>query len=42
MSYWVLTENVTVVSRMTVSRVTNIEAQNDENKARSTALDKAI
>ena len=31
-----------VVSRMTVSRVTNIEAQTDENKARMTALDKEI
>ena len=42
MFYWVLTANVTVVSRITVSRVTNIEAQTDKNKARITALDKAI
>ena len=42
MSYCVLTASVTVVSRMAVSRVTNIEAQTDENKARITALDKAI
>ena len=37
-----LTASVTVVSRMAVSRVTNIKAQTDENKARITALDKAI
>ena len=42
MSYWVLTVNETVVSRMTVSRVIHLEAQIDENKARIIALDKAI
>ena len=42
MSYWVLTANGTVVSRTTVSRVTNIEAQTNENEARTTTLDKAI
>ena len=42
MSYWVLTANGTVVSRTTVSRDTNIEAQTDENKSSITALDKAI
>ena len=39
---WLLTENGTVVSRTTVSKVTNIEYETDENKARITALDKAI
>ena len=42
MSYWVLTKNGTVVSRTTVSRCTNLEAQTEKNKARITALDKAI
>ena len=42
MPYWVLTVNVTVLSRTTVFRVTNIEAQTDENKSSITALDKAI
>ena len=42
MSYWVHTENGTVVSIKTVSRVANIEAQTDENKFSITALDKAI
>ena len=42
MPYWVITENGRVVSRMDVSRITNIEAQTDEKKARITALDKAI
>ena len=41
-SYWVITENGTVLSRTNVSRVTDIEVQTDENKARITALDKAI
>ena len=40
--YWLLTENVMVVSITNVSRVTNLEAQTDENKARISALDKAI
>ena len=42
MFYWVLTANVTVVSRTTISRVTNLEDQTDENKSRITVLDKAI
>ena len=42
MSYWVLVENGTLVSRTTAYKVTNIEAQNDKNKARITALDEAI
>ena len=42
MSYWVLISNVTVVSRTTVSRVTSIDTQTDENKTSITALDKAI
>ena len=42
MSYWVLTANLTFVSRTTISRVTNLEAHTDENKARITALDRAI
>ena len=42
MSYWVLTVNGTVVLRKTVSRDTNLEYQTDKNKARITALDKAI
>ena len=37
-----LRANGTVISRNTVSRVTNIESQNDDNKARITALYKAI
>ena len=40
MSYWLLTANITVVSKTTVYRVTNLEAQNDENKARIDELDK--
>ena len=42
MSYWVLTANGTVVSRTTVSRVTNIKDQTDENKTSITKLDKEI
>ena len=42
MSYWVLAVNGTVVPRTTVSRVTNLEAQPDENKSRIAALDKTI
>ena len=41
-SYWVLTANGTVVSSTTVSRVTNIEDQTDENKSMIPAFDKAI
>ena len=40
MSYWVFIENGTVFSRTTVFRVTNLEDQNDENKARIDELDK--
>ena len=40
MFYWILTENEMVVSRKTVSRVTNLESQTHENKAIITALDK--
>ena len=42
MYYWVLTENGMIVSRTTVSRVTNLEAQTGEKRARVTKLDKAI
>ena len=42
MFYWLFTSNGMVVSRTTVSRVTNLEAQTDETKAKITALDKAI
>ena len=42
MFYLVLTLIGMVVSRTTVSRVTNIEAQNDDNKARISLFDKAI
>ena len=42
MSYWLITGNGTVVSRTKISRVTNIEAQTDENKAKIAAFDKAI
>ena len=42
MSYWFLTENGTVVSRMTVFWVTNLEAQTDKNNARVAALYKEI
>ena len=42
MSYWVLIANGIVVSRTTVSRVTNLKSQTDENKARIAAFYKAI
>ena len=42
MYYRVLANNVIVVSRTTVSRITNIEAQTNENKARISAFDKSI
>ena len=42
MYYWVLTANGTVVSNITVSRVTNLEAQIYEKKEGITTLDKAI
>ena len=40
--YWLLTANGMLVSRMTVSRITNIEAQNDNKNERITKLGKAI
>ena len=42
MSYWLITANGTVVSITNVYRVSNIEAQTDENKTSITALDKTI
>ena len=42
MSYWVLKANVMVVSIITVSRVTNLRAQTDDNKVSFAAFDKAI
>jgi hypothetical protein len=33
MSHWALTQNATVMSRMTVQRVTNLEKETDEMKA---------
>ena len=42
MSYWLLTYNGMVVSRMTISRVTNLEAQTYKNKSRIVVFDKAI
>ena len=42
MPYWSLTTNRSVVSRTPVSRVTNLEAQTNKNKARITMLDKTI
>ena len=42
MYYWVIIGNEKVVSRTTVSRVTNLEAQTDGNKEMLTAFDKAI
>ena len=42
MSYWVLTENGTVVSRATLSRFANLEAQTYDNKLRVAACFKLI
>ena len=42
MSYWVLTENGTVVSRATLSRFSNLEAQTYDNKVRVAACFKLI
>ena len=42
MSYWLLIFNGTVVLRTTLSWITSIEEQTDENKASITKLDKAI
>ena len=41
-SYLVRKVNGTIVSRTTVSRVTNIEDQTDKNNTRIAALDKVI
>ena len=42
MSYWVITQTCQVVSRTTVSRVTNLEMQVDEHKKKLGELDQAI
>ena len=42
MYYWMLTANGVVVSRMNVSKVTNIRSQTDENKSSIAALYQAI
>ena len=42
MSYWVLTQQGNIISRMTVSRVTNLEQQVSDNKTHLTDFDNAI
>ena len=42
MSYWVLTQQGTVISRTTVLRVTNLEQQVSDNKTHLTDFDNAI
>jgi Reverse transcriptase (RNA-dependent DNA polymerase) len=42
MSYWILTQNGRVLSRTTVQRVTNLELQTAENKARTDEFDRTI
>ena len=42
MSYWLLTDKCKVTSRTMVQRVTNLEMQEDVNKSRTQAFDKAI
>ena len=42
MYYWVIKANGPAVSRTDVYRVNNIDPQTDNNKASTTALDKAI
>ena len=42
MSYWILTDKGTVMSRTTVQRVTHLETQTDDNKARFLAFDASI
>ena len=42
MSYWVLTQKGNVISRTTVSRVTNLEMQVDSTKSRLQEFDTAI
>ena len=42
MSYWVITANITVVSRTTVSRIINLDTQTDDNKESIAAFYKSI
>ena len=42
MSYWVLTQQGNVISRMTVSRVTNLKQQVSDNKTYLTDFYNAI
>ena len=42
MSYWVLTTNSTVITRMTVQRVTSLEMQQAHMKERTQAFDEAV
>ena len=42
MSYWILTPKATVISRTTVQRVTNLEAEVEENKKRFQEYDSFI
>ena len=42
MSYWVLTDKCTIISRTTVQRITQLEAQVDDNIARSKEFDEEI
>ena len=42
MSYWVLTNNCTVIARMTVQRVTSLEMQATHMKERTQAFDEAM
>ena len=42
MSFWVLTKDGKVLSRTTVQRVTNLELETAENKARTNEFDTAI
>ena len=42
MSYWILTDNCEIMSRVSVSRVTNLEQQTDKVKQRQEEFSKAI
>ena len=42
MSYWILTVNCTVITRMTVQRVLSLEMEPDHMKERAQAFDEAI
>ena len=42
MSYWILTEKCEVMSRVSVSRVTNLEQQTKEVEQRQEEFSKAI